>query len=240
YKDNLCMHQVDFSWEGFNWIHHDDYTQSIIAFRRIDKDGNDVIAVCNFQPMYRAQYRIGATQYGIYNTVFNTDDDQYGGYGCANNPIDLMTELEPCHGQEQSLVINIPPMSAMFFKCTKPMEKPAPKKKAPAKKSSAKKAEEKPAAEKKAPAKTTAAKKAPAKKAEEKPAAEKKATAKTTAAKKAPAKKAEEKPAAKKKTPAKTAAAKKAPAKKAEEKPAAEKKAPAKKASDKKAASDKK
>ncbi len=206
YKNNLCMHQVDFSWEGFNWIHHDDATQSVIAFRRIDKDGNDVIAVCNFQPMYRANYRIGATQYGIYNTVFNTDDDQYGGYGCANNPIDVMSELEPCHGQEQSIVINIPPMSAMFFKCTKPMEKPAPKKKTPAKKTATKKTETKPKAEKKAPTKTTAKKTTTVKKSEEKPVSEKKATT----AKKAPAKKAETKPAAEKKAPAKKPAAKKA------------------------------
>ncbi len=251
YKDHACMHQVDFNWEGFNWIHHDDYTQSIIAFRRIDKDGNDVIAVCNFQPMFRHNYRIGVTQYGVYNTIFNTDDDQYGGYGCANNPIDIMTDEEGCHGLDQSIVINIPPMSAMFFKCVKPMENPAvkrreeearkaaeeaqkaeeaakkaaEKKKAPAKKAPAKKAAEKPAEEKKAPAK-----KASAKKAAEKPAEEKKAPAK-----KAPAKKAAEKPAEEKKAPAK-----KAPAKKAAEKPAEEKKTPAKKTTTKKASSDKK
>ena len=235
YRDNPCMHQVDFSWEGFNWIHHDDYTQSVIAFRRIDKDGNDVIAVCNFQPMYRANYRIGVTQYGVYNTVFNTDDDQYGGYGCANNPIDVMTEEEGCHGLDQSIVINVPPMSAMFFKCVKPMENPAVKRREEeAKKAAeeAKKAEE--AAKKAAEKKKAPAKKAPAKKSAEKPAEEKKAPAKKAPAKKAPAKKAAEKPAEEKKAPAK-----KAPAKKAAEKPAEEKKAPAKKTTTKKASSDK-
>ena len=31
YLENKPLHEIDFSWEGFNWIHHDDYTQSIIA-----------------------------------------------------------------------------------------------------------------------------------------------------------------------------------------------------------------
>ena len=59
YKANSCMYEVDFTWEGFNWIHHDDYQQSVIAFRRIDKEGNNIIVVCNFQPMYRENYGIG-------------------------------------------------------------------------------------------------------------------------------------------------------------------------------------
>ena len=244
YRDNACMHQVDFNWEGFNWIHHDDYTQSIIAFRRIDKDGNDVVVVCNFQPMFRHNYRIGVPQYGIYNTVFNTDDDQYGGYHCANNPADIMTDAEGCHGQEQSIVINIPPMSAMFFKCTKPMEKPVPvveevaeepkktTKKAPAKKTATTKkttTAKKTTTTKKAATKTEAT--AEVKEEVKKPAAKKTATKKA----------AEEKP-AEEKAPAKKAPAKKATAKKAEtaEKEAPAKKTTAKKTTTKKTSSEKK
>ncbi len=250
YKDNSCMHQVDFNWEGFDWIHHDDYTQSIIAFRRKDKDGNDIVVVCNFQPMFRHDYRIGVPQYGIYNTIFNTDDDQYGGYGCANNPADIMTTTEPCHNLDQSIVINIPPMSAMFFKCTQPMEKPEPvvekKPKKTTKKTTTKKTTTKKTAEKKedAPAKKAPAKKTTAKKAEvaEKP-AEEKAPAKKAPAKKTTAKKADvaEKPAEEKapakKTPAKKTETKKAEATKKAEEP---KKAPAKKTTKKSTASDKK
>ena len=224
YTDNACMHQVDFNWEGFNWIHHDDYTQSIIAFRRIDKDGNDVIVVCNFQPMFRHDYRIGVPQYGVYNTVFNTDDDQYGGYGCANNPADIMTEDFACHGLDQSIVINVPPMSAMFFKCTKPMEKPVVEE--PVKKTA-----------KKTTTKKTTTKKTTAKKADEKKETAKKTTAKKTTAKKATAKKAEVKVEEKAEVKAEAKAEpKKAPAKKAAAKPAEAKKAEPKKTATKTAA----
>ncbi|MGN0453118.1 MAG: 1,4-alpha-glucan branching protein GlgB [Ruminococcus sp.] len=182
YRDNKCMHQVDFNWEGFNWIHHDDYTQSVIAFRRIDKDGDDVIVVCNFQPMYRENYRIGVTQYGVYSEIFNTDDVQYGGTGITNGQ-KIKTSVKPQHGLDQSIVLNLPPMSAMFFKCTKVMEKPAKKS---TKKADAEKAKEK-APAKKAAEKTESAKKAPAKKAAEKAESTKKAPAKKTETAKKPA-----------------------------------------------------
>ncbi|MDO4420316.1 MAG: alpha amylase C-terminal domain-containing protein, partial [Ruminococcus sp.] len=188
YKDNAPMHTVDFNWEGFNWIHHDDYNQSVIAFRRIDTDGNDIVVICNFQPMYRENYSIGVPQYGVYSEVFNSDDAQYGGNGISNGQ-EIKTADVPLHGLEQSITLNLPPMSAIYLKCTQVIEKP--KKKAarkPAAKKTTKKAEEKKPAEKKTATKKAATtKKAAEKKADEKP-AEKKPAAKKTTAKKAAAK----------------------------------------------------
>ena len=205
YKDNPCMYQVDFTWEGFNWIHHDDYQQSVIAFRRIDKEGNNIIVVCNFQPMYRENYGIGVPDFGVYGEIFNSDDEQYGGTGKTNGT-EIRTVEDPMHGFEQCLYLNLPPMSALYLKCHKKEKSPreikaeeaAAKRKEAAKKAAATRAAKKAAAAKKADEVKDAVgkKKAEVKEkvGEAKKAVEKKAAAKKPAAKKPAAKK----PAAKK------------------------------------------
>jgi len=218
YKNNTCMHQVDFTWEGFNWIHHDDYQQSVIAFRRIDKDGNNVIVVCNFQPMYRENYAIGVPDFGVYGEVFNSDDEQYGGTGKTNGT-EIHAVEEPMHGFDQCIYLNLPPMSALYLKCSAIEKKPseiAAEAEAAAKAAKRKEAAAKAAATRAA---KKAAKEAEAKKAKE--AVAKKAKEAKEAVEKV-AKDIEEKKA--EKAPAKKAAEKKAPAKKAAaKKPAAKK-----------------
>ena len=206
YRDNSPMHTVDFNWEGFNWIHHDDYNQSVIAFRRIDAEGNDIVVICNFQPMYRENYSIGVPKYGVYSEIFNSDDAQYGGNGITNGT-EIKTSENGLHGLDQSITLNLPPMSAIYLKCTAEAENPRVKREAEEAAKAAAKAEKE--AAKKAAAKKTTTKKATTKKTAEK-AEEKKPAAKKATTKKAAEKKAEEKPAEKK------PAAKKTTAKKAE------------------------
>lgn len=117
--------EVDFSWDGFSWISNDDYSQSIISFRRIDKSGKEIIVVCNFQPTYRENYRIGVPFSGTYSEIFNSDSEEFGGSGVTNGS-NIKSEDEPMHGYEQSVVLKIPPMSVMYLRCVR--KKPVPKK----------------------------------------------------------------------------------------------------------------
>ena len=116
--------QVDFSWEGFAWISNDDYTQSVICFRRMDKNGKELIAACNFQPVERKPYRIGVPYAGTYGEVFNSEAKEFGGCGITNGG-SIKTEDIPMHGYEQSIELTLPPMSVLFLKCVrkKPVRK---------------------------------------------------------------------------------------------------------------------
>ena len=145
YLENPPLWQHDDDWNGFAWICHDDYLQSVISFRRIDDEGNEVIIVCNFVPVKRENYRIGVPREGCWQQVLSTDEAKYGGTGTVNNK-KKKTEDYSMHGCEQSIVIDIAPLSAMLFKFV-PAKKRAPKaEKTPAKTSKTLKKAEMPAA----------------------------------------------------------------------------------------------
>ncbi|MDE6784053.1 MAG: 1,4-alpha-glucan branching protein GlgB [Ruminococcus sp.] len=116
YVENSPLWQNDDSWSGFSWISNDDYKQSVIAFRRIDDNGNEIIAVCNFVPVQREDYRIGVPYKGTYKVVFNTDDAEFGGSGASAKS--YKAEKEPMHGFDQSISMTLAPLSVMYLKTT--------------------------------------------------------------------------------------------------------------------------
>ncbi len=122
YLDTSSLWEIDFSWEGFSWISNDDYTQSVIAFRRIDKSGNEVIIVCNFLQAERDNYAIGVPFEGIYAEIFSSDSTIYGGGGITNGS-DIHSAKKPMHGCEQSIHLTLPPMSVIFLKCRRKTKK---------------------------------------------------------------------------------------------------------------------
>lgn len=116
YVETPPMYEIEDSWKGFHWIHHDDYTQCVLAFRRLDSNGNGIIAVCNFLPIKREHYHIGVPYKGIYSEVFNTDNAEFGGAGLTNGN-SISTVEAPMHGYDQSIELTIPPLSVMYFVC---------------------------------------------------------------------------------------------------------------------------
>ncbi len=127
YLKNSPLWEVDYSWEGFKWISNDDNAQSIIAFRRINKKGEEIIAVCNFVPVARQDYRIGVPTAGSYRRVFCTDDVEFGGKTELKRA-GYKAEKKPMHGYDYSLSLDIPPMSVSFFASPVKRQKKAPKK----------------------------------------------------------------------------------------------------------------
>ena len=194
YKEHPAFWQIDYSWEGFQWIVPDDFQQSVVAFLRKDAAGKQILVVCNFNPVLREGYTLGAPVSGTYKEVLNSDDEAFGGSGTVHNK-SVRTHKKPLHGFEQSITITLPPMSTLYFEVpTKRTRKAADKAetagKTTAKKTAAK--AEKPAKAEKAPKKTTRttkAKAAAAAEEAEKAAKPKKAPAKAKAEAEAPAEK---------------------------------------------------
>ena len=154
YLEHPELWQEDFSWKGFEWIYADDNQANTISFLRKDDKGDTLVVVCNFSPVDRTGYCIGVPVPGAYTCIFNTDDEAFGGEGRGDKE-PVKSTYTPCHGREQSIIITLPPMSAVIYKCTRKF--PARRKKeaklavkAPASKPAVRKAAAKPAVKEKA------------------------------------------------------------------------------------------
>ena len=114
YLDHPAFWKNDQSWEGFQWISCDDRDNSVIAFRRIDDKGHEVIGICNFCPVKREHYRLGLPKAGEYELLLNSDEEKYGGWG-TELP-DIVAEESPWDKLQYSADFTLPPLSVLFYK----------------------------------------------------------------------------------------------------------------------------
>ena len=116
YCDNKAFWQVDFDWNGFQWIDCNDNENSVVSFIRKAKDESDyIIAVCNFTPEVRVGYRIGVPDKGAYVEVFNSDLEEFGGSGVKNEG-EILTQDVAWHNRAQSIEIRVPPLATIYLK----------------------------------------------------------------------------------------------------------------------------
>ncbi|MDR0993653.1 MAG: 1,4-alpha-glucan branching protein GlgB [Verrucomicrobiota bacterium] len=111
-----CLHQTDFSWEGFEWVDLNDWENSTLFTLRKGKDPNELM-VCgfNFTPVPRNSYRMGVPKMGTYEEILNTDATIYGGGGIGNP---RFVKAEPVEWQSRafSIPITVPPLGAIYFR----------------------------------------------------------------------------------------------------------------------------
>jgi 1,4-alpha-glucan branching enzyme len=115
YKNDPALHQGDAEAFGFDWIDATNAGESVLLYQRKGRRPEDVV-VCalNFTPVPRPSHRIGVPSAGRWREVFNSDAREYGGSGQGN-----MGGVEavpiPIHGRRHSIVVNLPPLAAVFF-----------------------------------------------------------------------------------------------------------------------------
>ena len=116
YRSEPALHERDCEPAGFEWVDCADAESSVISLIRKGKSMDDIILVsCNFTPIPRHNYRVGAPRGGFWNEILNSDATDYGGSGEGNLggveavPIGL-------HGRPYSLTLTLPPLGAVFLK----------------------------------------------------------------------------------------------------------------------------
>lgn len=117
YKSLTPLHELNFEFNGFEWIDYGDAKNSIIAFYRKDKKGNKLLIVGNFGINAHEVYELGVDEEGFFKEIFNSDEKKYGGSGFQNKKL-LETANFPLHGRENTLTLRIPPMAFSVFEST--------------------------------------------------------------------------------------------------------------------------
>ena len=111
--------EQDTDWTGFEWLEADDASANTLAYLRRAADGRFLVVLCNFSPVRREGYRVGVPVPGQYRVLFNSDWSQFGGWGCGNT-LPIPTAPIPCHRQEQSMTVDLPPMACVLYQLMPP------------------------------------------------------------------------------------------------------------------------
>ena len=116
YLHEPALFEVDYSWEGFQWIDFTDAEQSVLSFQRRAKEPSEMLVfVCNLTPIVRDSYRVGLPIDGVYQEIINSDWTIYGGSGVANeNPI--RAEALPWQNCSHSAPLRLPPLGVVVLK----------------------------------------------------------------------------------------------------------------------------
>jgi 1,4-alpha-glucan branching enzyme len=116
YRNEPALHQLDCDPNGFEWVDTNDADRSVISFMRKSGDGCEQVAVvCNFTPVPRYNYRIGAPHGGLWRELLNSDATEHGGSGHGNLG-GVTASPVPCFGRMHSLTLTLPPLGAVFLK----------------------------------------------------------------------------------------------------------------------------
>jgi 1,4-alpha-glucan branching enzyme len=112
------MHVLDNNPAGFEWVDaNDNATSTISLLRKSESPQDTILVVCNFTPVPRIGYRVGAPHGGYWREMLNSDAREYAGSGMGNLG-GVQAEEIPTHGRPFSLRLTLPPLAALFFKAS--------------------------------------------------------------------------------------------------------------------------
>ena len=115
YRSEPALYELDCEPAGFEWIDCGDAESSVVSLMRRGKSAATlVLAVCNFTPVPRENYRIGAPHGGFWCEALNSDATEYGGSGMGNRG-GMDADPWPQHGRPFSLALTLPPLSVLFL-----------------------------------------------------------------------------------------------------------------------------
>ncbi|MBQ3528547.1 MAG: alpha amylase C-terminal domain-containing protein [Clostridia bacterium] len=86
----------------------------VLAYRRRDKEGTEIVVVLNFTPYRMSSYTLGVGKCGEYEEILSSDSAQFGGSGIENG---VKTSSPAKTGKTPYCVtVDLPPLGALILK----------------------------------------------------------------------------------------------------------------------------
>ncbi len=101
--------ELDFDPEGFLWLAPDESDRNIVAFLRMDEAGERLYCAFNFSGVKSEGFRLGVPEKGEFRVCFSSEQAWRVGRRLRTQPVEA-------HDQAQSLLLELPPLSAVFFR----------------------------------------------------------------------------------------------------------------------------
>ncbi|MBR3640326.1 MAG: 1,4-alpha-glucan branching protein GlgB, partial [Clostridia bacterium] len=108
YLSEPALWEIDFSWDGFEWIDADGNKDNTAAYLRRSIDKDSVIAVFNFSAIKRETYVLPMKNEGDYRVIISSDDSVYGGSG------EIISKA--IYNSKSGLTLALPPLSGILLK----------------------------------------------------------------------------------------------------------------------------
>jgi 1,4-alpha-glucan branching enzyme len=116
YRTEPALHALDADAAGFRWLVGDDCVNSVYAFYRDGPQGSaPLLAICNFTPVPRRNYRVGAPRCGRWREAINTDSSVYGGSNLGNAG-EVTASSGRSHGQPFYIELTVPPLATLLLR----------------------------------------------------------------------------------------------------------------------------
>lgn len=117
YKSESSMYEIDHCHNGFDFIDPHNNDQSVITLMRKGKKEEDfIIAIINFTPIVHYDYKVGVPYLGIYEEIFNSDDEKYWGSNQTMKNVELEAVNNKWHNKDFHIKIKVPPLGTTFIK----------------------------------------------------------------------------------------------------------------------------
>ncbi|MDX2530598.1 1,4-alpha-glucan branching enzyme [Streptomyces europaeiscabiei] len=116
YRHTPALWQQDTRPAGFSWITGDSADDNVLAFLRFAEDGSPLLAVSNFSPVVREDYRLGVPEdVPAWREILNTDAAAYGGTD-TTTPDPVKPDPQPWHAQSASIRVTLPPLTTLWLR----------------------------------------------------------------------------------------------------------------------------